>query len=198
MKFALIGNGTYFNCSNQLKKYDVIIALDGGANHCRKMRVTPHYSIGDGDSITVRLKTFLQDKNQNTTDLQKGVQFCKKLADKKPYTIDLFCCASEERLDHTQSAIQMLVSHPRIQQLFTPTTSIHYVQRGSNITLQQSASPTVSLVPVTQSAQVLLQGFRWSGKFTLRTQTYSGISNRITHSPANITVLAGKILVFRL
>ncbi len=37
------------------KKSDLIIAADGGADHCRLLNITPHIVIGDLDSIPVAL-----------------------------------------------------------------------------------------------------------------------------------------------
>ena len=51
MIIALIGNGTFFECADILRKKEMIIAVDGGANHCKRMNISPDVIIGDGDSI---------------------------------------------------------------------------------------------------------------------------------------------------
>ncbi len=179
----------------QLKQYDVVIALDGGANHCQKMKLKPDYSIGDGDSIFIQSKTFLHDPNQNTTDLQKGLALCKKIAGKKKYIIDLFCCASENRLDHTQAALQALMYLSNIRQLHTSTATIQYLTAKQSLQLTKLNNRMASLIAVSRSAKVTLTGFAWSGTITFN-QYHSGISNTINRSPAHVTLLTGNILLY--
>lgn len=201
IRIALVGNGTYFNCSQTLKQYPVIIALDGGANHCRRMDITPHYIIGDNDSLPSTTKKFFRslpyiyDSDQNTTDLQKGLALCKKIAHKKKYIVDLFCCTSETRLDHTQGAIQALQFQPSVHQIFSATQTIQVITARTTVKLTNQVDTIISLVPIIKTATVKLAGFQWSGNITLNHNSRSGISNIIKNNISSITVVSGKILV---
>ena len=66
--------------SDYVKKADIIICVDGGAYHARKMEVTPHLLLGDFDSIQnedynyfknagVDIKQFAEEKDETDTEL---------------------------------------------------------------------------------------------------------------------------------
>ncbi|MBI4407052.1 MAG: thiamine diphosphokinase [Candidatus Kerfeldbacteria bacterium] len=176
---ALIGNGTYFNCSRLLQQYDVIIALDGGANHCQRLGITPQHSLGDGDSITQPTADFQIIPDQTTTDLQKGIQFAQQ---HYPHCIiDAFCVTSHDRLDHTMAALL----HPDISTVYTPH------QKITQVTTELHLSTT----PGNQVSVVNIAGCQWSGAQIRLDADHSGLSNRSTTEQVTITLQSGAVLV---
>lgn len=195
MRVAVIGNGDFIECGQHLKSYDLIMAADGGANHCVRLGITPDYIIGDGDSISagvVTTSSFQANPDQNTTDLQKVFHYIDTLSWPADYAIDLFCVSSHERLDHTLAALQLLQYYEHVQTVYTPWQSIHLIRN----TYQLAASPktTFSLIPVTTAAIVNISGAQWSGQNILLDYQHSGISN-ITATPlVTITVTSGVVV----
>lgn len=184
---ALIGHGTYFDCRTLLRTYDTVIALDGGYEFCKKNGIEPTVTLGDGDSIKTAPTNFQHLPDQTTTDLQKGLAYIQHTY--QDYQIDLFGFASLDRLDHTLSAISLLMVDPVIQSLYTPYQRLQVIQGRQEV---QDVSD-FSLLPLTPTAIVEITGASWSGTFTLG-KTYSGLSNRAIQDTIQITVQSGSVL----
>ncbi|MBI2416134.1 MAG: thiamine pyrophosphokinase [Candidatus Kerfeldbacteria bacterium] len=188
MRLAIIGSGDYADWSTVLSTYDYIIAADGGADYCARWHSTPHKIIGDGDSSTI---SFTVDRDQHTTDLQKALRYATTVLTADS-SIDLFCVTSQNRTDHTLAAITTLLYWPNVQAIYTPYQILYAPQPA--VHLPQASGTAVSIVPYTATATVSLAGLQWSGTVTLDSMR-SGISNRITQSPASITVTSGRVIV---
>lgn len=176
---ALIGNGTFFNCSTLLQQYDVVIALDGGYDHCLKLGITPQYVLGDADSIKQPPANFQAIPDQTTTDLQKGIQFAK--TQYPNCTIDAFCVTSHDRLDHTMAALL----HPDIASVYTPHQKITHVTTA--LQLPTTAGDLVSVIDIA--------GCQWSGNKIRLNADRSGLSNRSTAEQITIQLQSGSVLV---
>ena len=80
---ALVVNGTFPKDSNivdQIRSSEVIIATDGAANSLLKNNITPHYVVGDLDSIDSgtqdSVKHTINTPDQSKTDLEKALEWC--------------------------------------------------------------------------------------------------------------------------
>ena len=80
---ALVVNGTFPKDSNivdKIRSSEVIIATDGAANSLLKNNITPHYVIGDLDSIDSgtqdSVKHTINTPDQSKTDLEKALEWC--------------------------------------------------------------------------------------------------------------------------
>lgn len=182
---ALIGNGDFISCAEQLKHYDVIIALDGGYQHCQRLRVQPTVILGDGDSIQQPPTHFVPATDQDTTDLQKGFNYAQ--AHYPDAVIDAFCVTSHSRLDHTLAALQ----DERLRTVFTPYQQITRI--ADQFKQRCRIGQTFSLVPITATARVRITGSVWDGTDLLLNQARSGISNLTTASSLTIQVLSGQV-----
>ncbi len=83
---ALVVNGTFPKDSNivdQIRFSEVIIATDGAANSLLKNNITPHYVVGDLDSIDSgtqdNVKHTINTPDQSKTDLEKALDENKSL-----------------------------------------------------------------------------------------------------------------------
>ena len=86
------------------KNYSTLICADGGANHTKKLGLTPDYIIGDLDSVKQQTINFYKSKSkiirlkrQNDTDVEK----CLKFAIKKGFKDAVLLGVTGDRLDHT-------------------------------------------------------------------------------------------------
>ena len=96
----IIANGSFDKklVINLTKKNPVIVALDGAANNLVRINIVPHYILGDFDSISENTETYFRGKNvpfiptpeQDHTDLEKGVLFCKEKGAKKILIIKVY------------------------------------------------------------------------------------------------------------
>ena len=80
---ALVVNGTFPKDSNivdQIRSSEVIIATDGAANSLLNNNITPHYVVGDLDSIDSdtqdSVKHTINTPDQSKTDLEKALEWC--------------------------------------------------------------------------------------------------------------------------
>lgn len=69
-------------------RYDLLICTDGAASTLQQFDITPNVIIGDFDSLanaSVRFPNSQVEKvdDQNTTDLEKALQFCMKFSNKR-------------------------------------------------------------------------------------------------------------------
>lgn len=200
-KVAVIGNGDINVAKNTLEtEHEYIIAADGGANYCVEKNITPDIIIGDGDSITSQTKAYFSDvpqqysSDQHTTDLAKALHHAHTIDESVQIT--LFGFTSSIRLDHTQAAVQALITDPAIHSIVTPSQTIYVVH--SDITIQHSGTrqATVSIVPVENTATVIITGMKWSGSNICINSSGSGMSNTIINQSATITVSTGSVLVY--
>ena len=88
----------------QKNGFDSLLCADGGADSAIRLGLTPHFIIGDLDSISKdTIKKFkntskiVQYKRQNDTDVEK----CLKFVIKNKFSEALLIGATGNRLDHT-------------------------------------------------------------------------------------------------
>lgn len=165
------------------------MAVDGGANYCRKLRIKPNIIIGDMDSISKKTKKYfskiktIKIIDQETTDLEKALKYLKKL--KNITNINIFCAASLNRVDHFLSNIYSCGNNT---QIIDKNFIIKFIDH--NIMLKNLKNKTVSMFPVEHCTSLKLIGFQWP----MNHKKYS-ISNIIKHDPAYIKIKKGKLIL---
>jgi len=197
MKITIILNGNFFNFKPYINKDEFIIAADGGASHCRQLKIKPHLIIGDLDSITKETQEYFFDVpqtkiiDQETTDLEKVINYIKNNLDQreKIEQINIFCAASFDRLDHFMANLFLIgrfIKWPVdvIDEKFV----IKYLSQDTII--KKLKNKTVSIFPVDHCVGLKLIGFLWP----LNHKKYS-ISNIIQSDQAEIKIAKGKVIL---
>lgn len=197
MKISIILNGNFFNFKPYLNKNDFIIAADGGANHCHKLKIRPHLIIGDLDSITPATADYFsivpQTKiiDQETTDLEKVINYIKKNLDQKEKIeqVKIFCASSLTRVDHFFANLFLLSHFAKWPvNIIDENFLIKYVSQDT--ILNNLKNKTVTIAPVDHCVGLKLIGFQWP----LNHKKYS-ISNIIVSNQAEIKIAKGKIMI---
>ena len=82
-KVSLVVNGKFPKTASlieRIKSAETIIATDGAANSLLKNNITPHYVVGDLDSIDSdtqdSVKHTINTPDQSKTDLEKALEWC--------------------------------------------------------------------------------------------------------------------------
>lgn len=196
MKIALVGNGEIFDFSQTINNYDQIIAVDGGANHCRQLNITPHLIIGDLDSITPETKLhfanvpILQITSQDTTDLEKTLDYLKQKYPQEKIELDLYCFSDNKRPDHTFFNLSLSHRYNWPMCLISENHSMELVTGEKNI--KGDKGKTASLLPCAGEVEGLaLKGFKWE----LNENKNYSISNIITSDEAIVKTKKGKIIL---
>ena len=184
---------------------DLIIAADGGFNHCRHWKVMPHIIVGDMDSINpsdipahghgeIEIHRFPARKDK--TDLHLALQVA---IDRNAGEI-VILGALGARWDMTFSNVLILLApflgrvHVRILEGQYEFLCLHGYQK---IDLEEKPGHTVSLIPLAGPVTgIRLSGFVFPlDNETLPVGTTRGISNYFKDEKAEIEIEEGHLLV---
>jgi thiamine pyrophosphokinase len=179
---------------------DLVVCADGGANHARRMKITPTVILGDLDSISVSTKRFfrkiplLQIKDQESTDLEKAIGFC--IARHAPCA-DVVG-ATGDRIDHSTGGLGCFKKFGRrIELRMYDTVGFLSLVRGTSH-LKMKKGETLSLIPLERCRGVSTRNllYRLSND-VLELGVREGISNEATSSLVRVSVKSGTLLLYR-
>ena len=208
MRAVIFANGRVENHTqviSQLRPNDVLIAADGGAEHCKDIGIQPHIVVGDMDSISPLLKeelesagttfvTFPEDKNQ--TDLELALS----LAAEKGYREVLLLGMFGGRLDQSLANILLLTRDEwqDLRLIISAEPDTAYLMRDQDeISLLGQPGDIVSLIPLSSLVEdVSTQGLRWSlDHADLNLGNTLSVSNEMLDTAAHVQVGAGILLL---
>jgi thiamine pyrophosphokinase len=115
MKILIVADSPKKEINFNPDEFDIIIALDGAAELLKQFQIMPHHILGDLDTINSETINFFQNTtsvitkipDQNSTDLDKGILFAKKLGATEITIIN----ALYGRMDHTLYNTRVLKKH---------------------------------------------------------------------------------------
>lgn len=190
--------------ASHVEQADLIIAADGGANHCYSLDIVPHILIGDFDSVGVKvLKKFEQKgttvhrhpAKKDTTDLE----LCLNFAVKHDATAIHIFAALGGRWDMSLANVQLCASKKYQDSkitLFGDDCIIDILHSASTQILNGPIGKRVSLLPLQkQVSGVTLTGFEYPlTNSTISFGSSLGVSNVIKKEPATIYLDKGTLL----
>ncbi len=198
---AIIANGPIENLEylkRRLKQFKTLIAVDGGLNHCRQLKITPQFIIGDMDSIHPDLlkaydhvpkKSFPQDKNE--TDVELAIT---SIINQKIKESTLFC-ALKMRTDHTLYNLYLLSKYSDFLTIETEFETLFVVKHNQFIRCK--AGQTVSLLPLGSPAKgVNSSGLKWELRNKTINQDFMSISNISPGGTFSVSIEEGQLLCF--
>lgn len=197
-KIALVASGEILNYTatrSLIKKFDRVIAVDGGLHHCEKMEIAPDAIYGDMDSISPScLKKFstipssLYPTEKDDTDLALAVK-----AEMKEGIYMAVFGGLGKRTDHAIANMFLLHTYPA--RLFLETEDEYLFSLPHEITIQSEPGQIVSLFPMGEMATgVTTHGLKWElADSTLDVSFYS-ISNVAESHQLHIKVKNGSLL----
>jgi len=203
VKSALFLNG---ECEDfeavDLKDYDLVIAVDGGAKRFLRAGLVPDLFVGDGDSLdesdlnelkALGCEVLLFPKEKDEIDTELAL---RKAIEKGAEEIDIFCWMGE-RLDMLLALIYLMASlnvkvTAKSRKLIVGVVS-------KEVELEANPNEKWSIVPIVGDAYgVTLKGFKYEivGKDMPCEHPY-GVSNVAVSSKVKISVERGKVAYFR-
>jgi len=206
MRAIVFANGIYQDPIREpaIQPGDLVIAADGGSQHCLDLGITPDVLIGDLDSTDpalaqswkaagVEIIRYPEDKDQ--TDLELALM----LSQRRGVDEILVYGAAGGRLDMTFGNLTLL-AHPDLQ---IPTTlicgreEVHLLKPETTLFLDGTPGDIVSLIPLqTDGALVTTSGLKFPlEKEILAYGTTRGISNLLIENKAEIQLGAGLLAV---
>ena len=186
--------------------YELIIAVDGGANHLYRLGIMPNYILGDLDSIDDDIRSYYEASDvvfkkfptkKDETDAELAVWMVEE---EGLLGIDIYA-ALGGRIDHELANIQLLYyildrgMYPRI---ISEREGI-YILRNEEMNLKGSIGDIVSIIPVKGDARgITLANMEYSvEELDLKYSVTRGISNVMLAEDAYINVRDGCILVIK-
>jgi thiamine pyrophosphokinase len=207
MKTVIFANGAMDNPTGAweiAEKAPLIIAVDGGAEHCRKLNIQPHVLLGDLDSIAPALVQEYQEDRVEVlrfpTDKDKSdLELALDLAAERGATSVTVFAALGLRWDMTIANLLLLAAPCYAAmdiQLMDNKTRIFLIRSRKEVALSVCPGSTVSFLPVGKAAQgVTLQGFKYSiFNQTLSFASTRGVSNQLPTGQGSIAVQSGMLL----
>lgn len=186
--------------------YELIIAVDGGANHLYRLGIMPNYILGDLDSIEDDIREYYEASDvvfkkfptkKDETDAELAVWLVEEVG---LLGIDIYA-ALGGRTDHELANIQLLYyildrgMYPRI-------ISEHeeiYILKNDEMTLKGNIGDIVSILPIRGDARgITLVNMEYSvEELDLKYSVTRGISNVMVAQDAYINVRDGCLLVIK-
>lgn len=208
---CLVLNGQLDDCDYirevmNYNTYELIIAVDGGANHLYRLGIMPNYILGDLDSIEDDIREYYEASDvvfknfptkKDETDAELAVWLVEEVG---LLGIDIYA-ALGGRIDHELANIQLLYyildrgMYPRI-------ISEHeeiYILKNDEMTLKGNIGDIVSILPIRGDARgITLVNMEYSvEELDLKYSVTRGISNVMVAQDAHINVRDGCLLVIK-
>jgi thiamine pyrophosphokinase len=182
-----------------IKTRDVIIAADGGARHCRDAGLTPHFIIGDLDSLSQDLRDHFSHvslrhiPDQDSTDMEKALQFARGLNPQCIKVIAVFGL----RIDHTLANLLVFHEFPAgiSLQIYDASGMMRLLTPGEH-RLEGKPGQMISLFAVQPVRGLTLDGFRYPLLNQNYASTFIGLSNVCEEALCTIRFLSGKLFLY--
>ena len=179
-------------------QFPILIAVDGGANHCHAMDLRPHLLVGDLDSIAPHvLKAFCDvpqkryPSEKDKTDLEIALELAMHPGIER---ITVFGAVGG-RVDHTMGNFILLSRYPG-KVFLESETELIFVIHGQ-VELSTEPGQTLSLIPLNGPVTgITTQGLKWPLKEEMLSKNFMGISNLTTESKVSISVKEGDLLCY--
>ena len=208
MRAVIFANGTFNTSSaigDSINEDDLLIAADGGAQHCLYLGLRPTTVIGDMDSIApelindlkthgAQLIVYPRDKDQ--TDLELALSYAVEQGAQEILLFGLL----GGRLDLSLANLMLLArddwQHISLIVSVEPDTA--YMMRDHDVlSLRGQPGDIVSLIPLSdQVTDVSTTGLRWPlEKAVLALGNTISVSNEMLGESARIRIGTGKLLL---
>jgi thiamine pyrophosphokinase len=180
-----------------VRRSDLVVAADGGANAARALGVTPHVIIGDLDSITPATRAhfgaalLLRVPRQDNTDLEKALDYLMSLKAKEV----VIAGATGRRIDFTLANLSVLWRYVHAFRVTVVGEGWRAIPARGVASVVARPGTTLSLLPFGRVTGITLRGLYYPLRNgTLRTGEVA-VSNVVTRSPCSVRVGSGKLLV---
>lgn len=179
---------------------DLILACDGGLEHCRRNNITPDLVIGDFDSlgyIPADENTLVLPVEKDDTDTSFAVKYAMEKEYKK---IVIFGGTGGKRADHTYANIALLayVSKNGGQAYLDCGDYSITAVTDSGITFSKDMQGDISVFSFDEKATgVYEKGLKYSlENAVLENSNPMGVSNSFTGQESYISVSKGTLLIY--
>jgi len=183
---------------------DILIAADGGARHCRRLGLTPHFIVGDFDSLEPGELQAFQDTGvvifqhparKDFTDLELALRHARSLGVAEILILGGLGARWDQTLANLLLPASQALCCARIT-LVDGAQEIHLLRGGEQLELQGDPGDIVSLIPLKGDAVGVATGgleYPLAGE-TLFFGSTRGVSNVLLAEPAWVSLQGGLLL----
>jgi len=181
-----------------LRKAATIVCCDGACDKLLQHGFTPHYIVGDMDSISPQLQERFAAilhhfPDQETNDLTKAVNFCIAHG---CGAIDIIG-ATGGREDHSIGNISLLVDYAeKINVKMISDTGI-FIPLLSSATLNSFQGQKVSIFCLTPETRIVSQGLKYTLNNVVFDSWWKGTLNEATGQHITLQFNTGKVIVYQ-
>lgn len=204
MKYLIMAGGALLNplaLNVRLTKYDKIIAVDSGFDHCVALDLEPDVLVGDMDSIASYEREQLGDidiieanPEKDDTDLKLAVNH----AIEQGATAITFAGATGGRIDHFLNNLSIM------EYTYHKGMTCEMLDEVNRITILEgeksytNISKYVSLIPITDTITVSGQNIKYPmDKLVVHKDNIISVSNEATGDIFVLNVIEGKAFVIQ-
>lgn len=197
---ALVANGAMGDpalLADAVRRFPLIVAVDGGLNHLHAMAIRPHLIVGDFDSLDLSLLSHYREVPQyrvpaakDETDLELALRLLEPL--QLPRQV-LFGALSQ-RTDHALANLFLLARYAGRLEAQSETERIVAVK--GHLELNTRPGQLISLMPLGMARGVSTQGLRWEINHKDLSQSFFSLSNEALGNRVSITLDQGDLLLF--
>jgi len=167
MKALLIGNARHLDeriTRKLASEADLIIGVDGGANHCLRLQIQPKIIIGDLDSISAEAQVAFAKTSQFQKHPREKAEIDLELAYRSARAagaraVDIVGW-SDERVDFSLAALIGLQSSEVPLCLWTESTQMRLLN-AHQPELELSGPKRLSIIGVSSRLSLKSEGLRW-------------------------------------
>ena len=180
----------------KITTYPILVAVDGGANHCHEMGLQPDLILGDFDSVdSLVLKTFKEvpqtryptDKDKTDLELVLELVFHPQIEE-----ITIFG-ALGGRTDFTLANLILLSRYPG--KVFFESESERIFMIPKRVEMNAMPGQTISLIPLNGPVKgIHTEGLKWPIENGTLDKNFIGISNEAADSLVTISLKEGYLL----
>lgn len=202
-----------------IKKATQVIAIDGGEKICRRLNITPHLVMGDGDSAKLKNSTpavFIKKTEQNQSDFAFVLDWLESSYPRQLISLHIFGLCGK-RFDHELSNVfELTGSAKRRKKLKLVTCRVYQSQRSDfivhdfsnqkrlslyldskskTLTRNQKQQPILTCFALSKCHNLQSRGLKYNLKALKQTYSSQGLSNVLLQSPVNLTAERGRVLI---
>lgn len=194
----IIGAGD-LTLPKSINEGDLVIAADGGLDHCGGAGIDPDLFIGDMDSLTSPLPEDLERITFPTRKDYTDMHLAYLEGKKRGYTDFELYGGTGGRGDHTFANISLLLSMAEegCRGRMISEREVYTVIKNGSITIEGEAGAYLSVFAIGGIAEgVTLEGLDYEVKSIALTPDFPlGVSNKFTENVAKISVKSGALLI---
>lgn len=195
---AIICNGViddYSWLASALAGYAMIIAADGGAEHCRRAGIAPSLVLGDMDSVEndEQNEKIIFPPEKDASDMELAVEHALSLGYRE---MDVYG-ALGGRIDHQLCNLMVCANHAGCLRIKDKHSSIVAASGGQEMRIEGEAGDIVTLAALAD-ARCTTKGLRYPLHDEILHRGSRGLSNVMEDAAVSIRVSAGTVIIIHI